>query len=172
MNNLVYFGLWIAAALVGIAFFSSWLAQYLRVRDLRRQQGLLLLDALERYCEWVVAQRRAPVFLGESNDAAQALDDACTIRLGWFPELAADMAELLGLHARLLDFLTRQDALRHSDAEAWLETDHDGRFMALWRHQHALYEAMQAKLFALAGATLETQGAEAPGSFARQRSVA
>lgn len=167
MPTWLYFGLWLLAALVLVGFASAGLAKHLRLRELRRQQGILLLDALERYCEWVAAQRRAPVFTGESTEAAEALDDACTIRLGWFPELGAEMAELLGVHARLLHFLTAQHALRQRDPEAWLETDHDGRFMALWRHTHALVQTMHAKLSALGEMQLETEPAGDPASFSQ-----
>jgi hypothetical protein len=142
----LYFGLWLVAALVALAFVSAAIAKRLRLREVRRQQGVLLLDALDRYGEWVAAQRHAPVFDGESAEAAAALDQAGLIRSGWFPELATDMAELLGVHARLLHFLAAQHELRQRDPDAWIETDHDGRFLALWRQQLAVLQTMQARL--------------------------
>jgi len=149
MSAWLYFGLWLLAALVALAFVSATIAKRLRLREVRREQGVLLLDALERYGEWIAAQRHAPVFDGESAEVAQALDEAGRIRTGWFPELATDMAELLGVHARLLHFLAAQHELRQRDLDAWLDTDHDGRFLGLWRQQLAVLQTLQAKLAAM-----------------------
>lgn len=142
----LYFGLWLVAALVAIGFLSAILSRQRRWRELRREQGLRMLAALERYCGWVGLQRRALPFQGESPEAAQALDEACAMRLAWFPELGADMAELLAVHNRLLAFLAAQQALRLQDAEAWMESDHDARFHALALHEARLIAGMRRKL--------------------------
>ena len=146
MATWLYFGMWILCALVLVAFLSATIAKHLHLREMRRRQGVLLLDALDRYAEWVAAQRYNPVYAGESPEAAEALDQAGMIRIGWFPELAADMAELLGVHARLLHFLSTQHALRQRDPDAWIETDHDGRFLALWRQQATILQTVQGRL--------------------------
>ena len=172
MPTWLYLACWLAAALLLIGFASAGIAKQLKLRDLRRRQGLLLLDALERYSEWVAAQRHAPVFQGESAEVAQALDEATTLRMAWFPELGSDMAELLGIHARLLHFLSMQGALRERDAEAWLETDHDGRFMALWRQLHAVHQTMQAKLALLGVVLPEPPAAVLPAHYAQRESNA
>ena len=169
MSTWLYFALWLLAALVALAFVSAGIARNLRLREVRREQGVLLLDALERYGEWVAAQRHAPVFEGESAEAAQALDEAGLIRSGWFPELGADMAELLGVHARLLHFLEAQHALRQRDPDAWIETDHDGRFLALWRQQAAVLQTLQVKLAALGVAAATERTRAGPASDMRER---
>ena len=92
------------------------------------------------------AQRLAAVFSGEGREAAAALDSACTIRLAWFPELAGDMAELLGVHNRLINFLSTQQQLWLRDPEHWLESEHDKRFLALWRQHRFALQALLARL--------------------------
>jgi hypothetical protein len=149
MGIWLYFVVWVAAGLVVVAFLSAALAKHLRMREVRRQQAVKLLDALERYGAWIAQQRYTPVFFGESSEAAEALDEACLIRLGWFPELGADMAELLGVHNRMLHFLSSQHALRQRDPEGWLETEHDGRFLALWRQQSCVVRGIHEKLSSL-----------------------
>lgn len=142
----VYFGAWLLAALAAAGVLSFFAVRLWRLHALRREQGLRMLDALTRYCEWVAAQRRAPLFVGESPEAAHALDEACAIRVACFPDLAGEMAELLAVHNRLVDFLDRQQQLKLRDAEAWLETDHDRRFLALWHQQALAIRAIQDKL--------------------------
>lgn len=149
MPNWLYFTLWLLLALLLAAFASAAIAKHLKHKAVRREQALLMLDALERYSEWVAAQRYAPIFEGESNEAADALDEASTLRMGWFPELALDMAHLLAIHARLLTFLSIQHGLRQRDPDAWIETDHDGRFLALWRQLHMVMQRLQKKLLYL-----------------------
>ena len=149
MAPWIFFALWIVAALAAVAFLSAGLANHMRMRELRRRQAAVLLDALARYGAWVAQQRHAPVFLGEGGEAAEALDEACLVRLRWFPELGPDMAELLGVHNRLLRFLDTQHALRQRDLEGWLETEHDGRFMALWRQLSCIESDIHAKLATL-----------------------
>lgn len=146
MSMPLYFGLWLVAALVAIGFLSAFVARQRRWRELRRQQGVLMLAALERYTDWVGLQQHATEFRGESPEAAQALDEACTLRIAWFPELAGEMAQLLGVHNRLMHFLAAQQALRLQDAEAWLETDHEARFVALAQLQELAITAMRQRL--------------------------
>jgi hypothetical protein len=146
VSTPVYFTLWLLAALLAIGFLSAYIARHRRLRTLRRQQAVRMMGALRRYSEWVASQRRATGFTGESAEAAQALDEAATLRIGWFPELAGDMAEVLAEHNRLMQFLATQNALRLQDPEAWLESDHDNRFMALWRQQVYAMQAMREKL--------------------------
>jgi hypothetical protein len=146
MEATLYLALCLAIGLALIAVFSAALARHKRQQDLRTTQALQLTKALERYSEWVRAQRLVAVFQGESAEAAAALDEACTVRLACFPELSGDMAELLAVHNRITNFLATQQALWLRDPEHWLDSDHDARFMALWRqHQYAL-QALHAKL--------------------------
>lgn len=146
MDTTTYLAACLVAALLAIGALSWLLARYKRRHDLRRLQAHHLLQALQRYSDWVCAQRLAAVFQGEGAEAAAALDQACTIRLAWFPELAGDMAELLGMHNRLINFLSTQQQLWLRDPEHWLESEHDKRFMALWRQHRFALEALQAKL--------------------------
>src|SRR6478609_9335677 len=146
MESTTYLAAWLLIALTGVAALSWSLARYQHRHDLRRLQAEKLLGALQRYSEWVRAQRLAAVFQGEGPEAAAALDTACTIRLAWFPELAGDMAELLAVHNRLLNFLGTQQALWLRDPEHWLESEHDRRFMALWRQHGFALRAVLARL--------------------------
>lgn len=146
METTTYLAAWLLLALVAVAALSWILARHRRRQDLRALQAGELLRALQRYSDWVGAQRLAAVFQGEGPEAAAALDAACTIRLAWFPELAADMAELLGVHNRLINFLSTQQALWLRDPEHWLESDHDKRFVALWRQHRNALQALVARL--------------------------
>ena len=146
METTTYLAAWLLIALTGVAALSWSLARYQRRHDLRRIQADRLLQALQRYSDWVSAQRLAAVFQGEGPEAAAALDRACTIRLAWFPELAGDMAELLGMHNRLINFLSTQQQLWLRDPEHWLESEHDKRFMALWRQHRYALEALLTRL--------------------------
>ena len=146
MNATTYLAAWLLLALLAIGGLSWALARHQRRHDLRRRQAERLLHALQRYSEWVCAQRLAAVFQGEGPEAAAALDAACTIRLAWFPDLAGDMAELLGVHNRLINFLATQQQLWLRDPEHWLESEHDKRFMALWRQHRFALQALLAKL--------------------------
>jgi hypothetical protein len=159
MDNTTYLAACLFAALLIIAGLSWGLARYRRRDDLRRAQAQQLLQALQRYSEWVCAQRLAAVFQGEGPEAAAALDQACTIRLAWFPELAGDMAELLAVHNRLINFLGTQQALWLRDPEHWLESDHDKRFMALWRQHRFALQALLEKLEEVASVRIQAAGA-------------
>jgi hypothetical protein len=150
VSNIVYFSLWLVAALIAIAVVSATIARSLRMREVRRLKALELLDALGRYSEWVAAQRRAAFFQGEGEEAATPLEEARHIKQGWFPELAGDMVEILVVHNRLVDFLWNQQLLRLKDPEGWLESDHDTRFLELWRQHRYAIEGVQIKLRSLA----------------------
>ena len=146
MDSTTYLAAWLLAALVAIAILSWRLARHRRREDMRRLQAQRLLQALQRYSDWVCAQRLVAVFQGEDPEAAEALDEACTIRLAWFPELAGDMAEVLAVHNRLISFLSAQQAMWLRDPEHWLESDHDKRFLALWRQHRFALQALLARL--------------------------
>ena len=146
MDSTTYLAAWLLAALVAIAILSWRLARHRRREDMRRLQAQRLLQALQSYSDWVCAQRLVAVFQGEDPEAAEALDEACTIRLAWFPELAGDMAEVLAVHNRLISFLSAQQAMWLRDPEHWLESDHDKRFLALWRQHRFALQALLARL--------------------------
>ncbi|MBC7471178.1 MAG: hypothetical protein H7322_17805 [Ramlibacter sp.] len=150
MSSIVYFSLWLVAALVVIALVSATVARGLRLREVRQLKALELLDALDRYSEWAAAQQRAAFFRGDGDDVETALEEARHINQGWFPELAAEMVEILIVHNRLVDFLWNQQLLRLKDPERWLESDHDSRFLELWRQHRYAIEGMQIKLRSLA----------------------
>lgn len=145
-TTTTYLAAGLLLALAGVCALSWLLARHQRRHDLRRIQAERLLRSLQRYSDWVSAQRLAAVFQGEGKEAAAALDAACTLRLAWFPELAGDMAELLAVHNRLINFLSNQQTLWLRDPEHWLESEHDKRFMALWRQHRFALEVLEAKL--------------------------
>ena len=151
VSNWVYFSLWLAAALVATAFLSATIARNLKLREVRRAKALELLENLVHYSDWVAGQRRAAFFQGESHDGPSPLEAARGIIAGWFPELSADMVNLLIVHNRLVDFLWNQQVFRMKDPESWLVSDHDTRFMELWRQQQYAVEAMAAELQPLTG---------------------
>ena len=146
MDTTTYLAAWLLAFLVAIGILSWMLARHQRRHDVRRVQAQRLLQALQRYSEWVCSQRLAAVFHGEPPEAAEALDEACTTRMAWFPELAGDMAQLVAVHNRIISFLGAQQALWLRDPEHWIESDHDKRFVALWRQHRFALQALLAKL--------------------------
>ena len=146
MDTTIYLAACLLAATCAVGLLSWLLARYKRRHDQRRTEAQHLLQALQRYSEWVCAQRLAAVFQGEGAEAAAALDQACTIRRAWFPELAGDMAELLAVHNRLINFLSTQQQLWLRDPEHWLESEHDKRFMALWKQHRFALQALLTKL--------------------------
>lgn len=166
MDSTTYLAACFLAVLLGIAGLSWLLARYKRRHDLRRMQAHQLLQALQRYSEWVCAQRLAAVFHGEAPEAAQALDEACTIRLAWFPELSGDMAELLGVHNRIMNFLATQQQLWLRDPEHWLESEHDKRFIALWRQHRFALEALLAKLEQVTSVRIQTTAPRRESTYA------
>lgn len=145
MSPAAYFFIWLAAALAVIAFISATLARQLRLRELRRDTALNMLDVLARYGDWVALQRHTAFFQG-AGQAERLLEEFRHLQAQWFPGLANDIVALLAVHADLVDFLWSQQLLRLKDPEAWLESDHDARFMDLWRRQHAAARLPMRKL--------------------------
>ena len=166
MEATTYLAACLAAALVGIGCLSWLLAHHLRRRAMRAQQADRLLQALQRYSGWLCAPRLAAVFQGEGPEAAAALDEACTIRLAWFPELAGEMAELLAVHNRMINFLGTQQALWLRDPEHWLESDHDKRFLALWRQHRYALEALLARLEQATSVRIQPSAPERQSTYA------
>ncbi|WP_332816118.1 hypothetical protein [Ramlibacter sp.] len=151
MSTLQYHALWLALALAAIAVASGLIAWRLSWGDLRRRQAEAALDALARYSEWLAGQRRAGLFAGDPPPGHSALVELRRLQQAGFPGLAAAMVELLEVHARMLDFLWRQQQLRTADPEAWLESDHDSRFLALWREHRLAVHRLAAQLRERAG---------------------
>ena len=156
MDMTIYLAGWLLLGLAGVGVLSWFLARHWRRYDLRSIEAERLLQALQLYSEWLCAQRLAAVFQGEGAEAAAALDTACTIRQAWFPELSGDMAELLAVHNRLINFLGTQQALWLRDPEHWLESEHDKRFMALWRQHRFALQALLEKLEDVASVRIQT----------------
>jgi hypothetical protein len=52
----------------------------------------------------------------------------------------------MAVHRRLVHFLAAQHALWLRDPQHWLESEHDQRFMALWRQHHFALHALLARL--------------------------
>jgi hypothetical protein len=154
MQALLYHATWVSAALVVIAVASAWLSRRRLVRDLRRQHAEDALEALAAYSEWLAAQRRHAAFQGDRTDAAAPLSRLRQLQQASFPELAPALVQLFDLHARLLDFLWRQQMLRVRDPEAWLESDHDGRFMGLWREHRDVVHGVAQRLRSRTGGEL------------------
>ena len=154
MSALQYHALWLALALAGIAVASGLIARRLSWGDLRRHQAEGALDALARYSEWLAAQRRAIRFAGDPPPGQSALVELRQLQQAGFPELAAAMVGLLEVHVRTLDFLWRQQQLRATDPEAWLESDHDSRFLALWREHRLAVHRLAEQLRERAGELL------------------
>lgn len=150
MSSLAYYSLWLVAALIVIALASATIARSLRLREVRRLKALELLDALGRHSDWVASQRHAAFFRGEGDAQETPLEEARHIQQGWFPELAGAMVEILIVHSRLVDFLWNRQLLRDKDPERWLESDHDSRFLALWRQQRHAIEGVRLTLGTLA----------------------
>jgi hypothetical protein len=165
MSSTSYLVAWVLAALVAIGILSAVLARSRRRQDLRRVQAQAMTQALQRYSDWVCAQRLVAVFQGEGPEAAAALDQAWTIRLAWFPELAGDMAELMAVHNRIVNFLNTQQALWLRDPEHWLETEHDKRFVALWRQHQYTLQALYEKLERVASVRI-AQGTRRQSTYA------
>jgi hypothetical protein len=154
MSNLLYHALWMAIALAGIAVASGLIARRLRLRDLRRRKAEETLDALARYSEWLGAQRRTANFQGDRSAETSALVQVRQLQQSAFPELSAATVQLVEMHARMLDFLWRQQLLQVRDPDGWLESDHDNRFMALWREHRVAVHRLADRLRSLAGELL------------------
>ena len=151
MSNLEYYLLWLAVGLAVIAAVSAVIAWRLRRRVMRRVKSAELLDALSRHTEWVAAQHRALLLQGEGRPDEAPLEEVRTISAQWFPELWADTRRLLAVDSHLKAFLRAQQRLRAKDAEAWLDSDYDTRFVQLWREHLAAAQPIMGKLPGLAG---------------------
>ncbi|HEX7890529.1 MAG TPA: hypothetical protein VF522_14300 [Ramlibacter sp.] len=79
MGSTPYLAAWLLAALVAVGILSWRLAHYTQHHDDRGLQAQHLAQALQRYSDWLRAQRLAAAFDGESPEAAAAMDEACTI---------------------------------------------------------------------------------------------
>jgi hypothetical protein len=163
LSNTTYYLAWLAAGLAIIAALSAAITRHLRWRVLRRAKALQLIDALMGYSGWIATQRHAASFQGDARQGESPLQEVRLIQREWFPELSEAAAQLLEVHARLIDFLWAQQMLRLTDAEAWLESDHDARFMQLWRLHREAAQAASDKLKLLAGGG--EMGVEAETTF-------
>jgi len=146
VSNLEYYLLWLAGGLVAIAIASAFITQRLRRGVMRRLKSVELLDALGRYSEWVAAQRRNLLFQGDVQEYASSLNEVRAIVGQWFPQLAPAASQVFSVHSRLVQFLSAQQALRLQDPEAWLESDHDVRFLEQWRLLDVAVERMAQEL--------------------------
>jgi len=146
VSNLEYYLLWLAGGLAVIAAVSALITQRLRRGIMRRLKAVELLDALGRYAEWVAAQRRNLLFQGDVQEDASALAEMRNIVRQWFPDLAAAAGQVFAVHTRLVGFLSSQQALRLQDPEAWLESDHDVRFLEQWRELDVAVERLAQEL--------------------------
>ncbi len=151
LSHTAYYLAWLAAGLALIALASAAIARRLRLGMLRRAKAAQLLDALETYTNWVGAQRCAVFFQGDAQQGDSPLHDVRHLQRDWFPELSEEATQLLEVHAQLIDFLWAQQMLRVKDAEAWIESDHDVRFLQLWRAHREAAHAAAEKLEGLAG---------------------
>ena len=151
MSNREYYLLWLAVGLVVIAAISALIAWRLRRRVIRRVKSAELLDALSRHTEWVAAQHRALLLQGQGRPDDAPLEEVRSISAQWFPELWEDTRRLLAIDSHLKAFLRAQQRLRSQDAEAWLDSDYDTRFVALWREHLAATQPIMDKLPGLAG---------------------
>jgi hypothetical protein len=149
VSNLEYYLLWLVGGLVVIAIASAFITQRLRRSVMQRLKSVELLDALGRYSEWVAAQRRNLLFQGDVQEDASCLNEVRAIVAQWFPQLAPAAAQVLAVHVRLVQFLSAQQALRLQDPEAWLESDHDVRFLEQWRVLDVAVERMAQELKSL-----------------------
>jgi hypothetical protein len=151
VGSLLYHALWVATALAVIALASAVIARRLRWSEMRRGKAEEALDALARYSEWLAMQRRNAGFQGERLGDRSPLVQLRRAQQACFPELGAALVQVLEVHARVLDFLWAQQLLRTRDLEAWLVSDHDARFMVLWREHRAAVHGMADRLRELAG---------------------
>lgn len=135
MSPLTYYALWLLAGLLVVALVSASLTWLMR----RREQALVLAEALSRHAVWVATQRSKVALELQREEADAALLQARAVQSRWFPGLAPEFRALLEVDRRLDGFLARQHALRLSDPEAWLESDHDEHYLLLLReYLHAL----------------------------------
>ena len=165
MSNTAYYLAWLAAGLAAVAVVSAWITRQLRLRLTRRVMAARLFDALARYAAWAGSQRRAMLFQPDAWGGDGALEELRAIQRRWFAPLGGEAARLQDAHARLVDFLWTQQVLRLKDAEAWLLSEPDAKFMALWRLHRDAARDLGEKLGQLAGVSDVSVEAEFdPGS--------
>ncbi|MBL0422939.1 hypothetical protein JI739_21565 [Ramlibacter sp. AW1] len=146
-STLAYYVLWLSVGLLLVAIASGLITRTLR----RREQALALAEALARHSVWVAAQRSRIELELRREEADAALRQARRVQGRWFPRLASELAEVLEIDRRIENFLVAQHRLRIDDPEAWLESDHDERFMALWREYLVTVERVTEKLKRVTG---------------------
>jgi hypothetical protein len=134
----VYYALWLVAGLLVVAGISFAVALRWRRTVLRRAKAAELMRALSHYSDWVASQQRTAVVHGAASEGDASLRRVQALRQQWFPEFHAEAAQIRAVHEHLIEFLQSQFTLRMSDAEAWLDSDPDAGYMALWaQHQRA-----------------------------------
>lgn len=151
MTQFAYYGAWLLVGLLLVAAVSATLTWLMR----RREQALVLADALARHSVWVAAQRTRTELELRREEADAALQEARTVQARWFPRLAGELSAVLEIDRRLEQFLVSQHQLRMTDPEAWLVSDHDERFMVLWRDYLGAVESMTDKLRRVTGEAMQ-----------------
>lgn len=146
VSLFTYYALCLLAGLVLAAAVSAAITWHLRRRELRREHALVLAQALTRYAAWVAAQRGNPGLGPQRELADHALLDASRAQGRWFPQLRDDLSGLLEADRQLERFVHQQQQLRISDAEAWLESNHEIRFARLLRQQDEAIERILQRL--------------------------
>ena len=154
MSTFAYYAAWLLVGLLLTALVSAFLTRTMR----RREQALLLAEALARHSVWVAAQRSRTELDLRREDADSALQQASAVQSRWFPRLAPELGDVMAIDQRIEGFLITQHRLRIEDPEAWLESDHDERFMALWRDYLAALDRLNEKLRAVTGEARPVEG--------------
>jgi len=164
VSTTAYYLAWLGAGLMVIALASALIVRHLRWGWTRKAMAARLFDALDRCSAWVAAQRHAMLFQPDAWGGDAALEEVRTIQRQWFAPLAREAQALQAAHAQLAEFLWTQQALRLTDTEAWLLSEPDTQFMALWRQHRAATQTLAVKLERVAGVTA-THGLGAASSF-------
>lgn len=151
MSTTAYYLAWLGVGLTAIALASALIVRHLRLGWTRQAMAARLFDALDRCSVWVAAQRHAMLFEPDARGGDAAVEEVCTIQREWFAPLEREAQALYAAHAQLAEFLWTQQALRLTDTEAWLLSDPDAQFMALWRQHGAAARALAVKLEGVAG---------------------
>ncbi len=164
MTTTAYYLAWLGVGLTAIALASALIVRHLRRGLARQVMAARLFDALDRCSAWVAAQRQAMLFQPDAWGGDPALEEVRTIQRKWFAPLEREAQQLYAAHSQLAEFLWTQQALRLTDTEAWLLSDPDMQFMALWRQHRAAAQELAVKLESLAGVT-GNHGMNAASSF-------
>lgn len=154
VSPLAYYTLWLIGGLLVIAAFSAGFTRLMR----RREQALILAEALARHTAWVAAQRSRLDLDLRREEADAALHHAAQVQARWFPRLSTELGDVMRIDQRIDGFLMHQSRLRYHDPEAWLESDHDGQFMSLWREYLEAVEVVTLKLRRATGERAGTVG--------------